>query len=286
MLKRNLKKKFVGNLNAFQRQMAKLEEGKYNFRVENNGNKRYIIYLDSDDLEISRHIYFGKKAQERFEGAHIIKEVKKDLLQRIASGEKPPKFVPNRKVVVFNKPQIISSIENDKGECVALDINSCYWNTAHHLGIISDTIYQKYMENPKKWKKGMVASIGALNKQTAVVEYREGKLITHYVNIEFGKLRPYYWAIINRVNMLMNEIVQECGDDFLMWLTDCVYVKKESEHKARQIMGSYGYSVSQMNATLLKVAPRAIHFRNDNKHLPTYVNYSERQDVGSQHYDC
>jgi hypothetical protein len=286
MAKRNLKKKFVGNLNAFQRQMVNLESGKYNFRVEYNGNKRHIIYLDENDLEISRHTYFGKKAEERFEGAHIVREVKKELLERIDAGEKPPKFVANRKVVVFNKPQIISLIENNEGRCVALDINSCYWNTAHELGIVSDRLYNKYMDNPKKWKKGMVASIGALNKKTAVVEFRQGKLQTHYMDIEFGKLRPYYWAVINRVNELMNDVVQECGDDFLMWLTDCVYVREESAKKARQVIGSYNYSVSKMKATMLKVAPRAIHFKNDKKHLPTYINYSERQDVSSELYDC
>lgn len=284
MPKKKSDRKHHGNLIAFQKQMRFLEDGGYDYRVEYSGHKRHIIYLDENLNEESRSTFFGKRAEDRFEGAHIVKEVKKEILEKIASGAKPPKFFPNRKVVVFNKSAIIDTIHQNDGKCVAMDINSCYWNTAHHLGFISDRLYNKYISDSKKWKKGMVASIGALNKKTATVEFREGKIETHYMNIEYGKLRPYYWAVINRVNDVMNDVIKACGDDFLMWLTDCVYVNENSADKARLAIGTYGYDLSEMNATMLKAAPKAIHFKNDKKHLPTYVNYAERLDVGSDFY--
>jgi hypothetical protein len=82
----------------------------------------------------------------------------------------------------------------------------------------------------------------------------------------------------------MNKVSDECGDDFLMWLTDCVYVKKESEQKARRIIELWGYELKQMNAKFISVTPNTIRFKNDKKHLPTYINYSELQDIGSNLY--
>ena len=278
-------KRNVGNLMAFQNQMKTLQEGEYDYHVEYSGNKRRIIYLDGNLQPRSISTYFGKSAEERFQGAHIVKEVKRELLQRIDAGEKPPKFIPRTNVVSFNKPQIIDTIDNLDGKCIAMDINSCYWVTANLLGIVSDRLFEKYMENPKKWKKGLVSSIGALNKKTATCEFKEGKIQTHYMGIEFGQLRPYYWAVINRVHDVMNAVIAECGDDYLMWLTDCVYVKAKSEDTARQVMGSYGYDVSKMNALMISVNKSAIHFRNDKKDLPTYINYSERQDISSDFYN-
>lgn len=280
-------KRHKGDLNAFHRQLKRLEEGGYSFRVEYNGSTRHIVYLDEKtNEEYSRHTYIGNRAGKRFVGAHIVKEVKTQLLARINNGERPPKFKTNTKVVSYSTRSIKECIKENKGNCVALDIKSCYWETAQQLGIISYELYDKYIDESSKWKQGMVSSIGALNKQTATLVYSDGKIATQYMDITFGKTRPYYWAVINRVQDLMLELIEELDDDYLMWLTDCVYVKKTAENKARDIIHANGYETKKMNAKMVKVENRAIWFQNDQKSKPTYISYSQSQDVNFPQYKC
>lgn len=281
MAKKNSHK---GNLDAYNRQVKRLEQGGYDFFVEYNGQMRTIVYLDERGAEESRSVYYGSRVGDRFEGAHIVLEVKRALIKRVESGEKPPLFKSDSSVVCFNKFGILKCIEQQEGQCIAFDINSCYWVTAHAIGVISDDLFNKYMNDREKWKKGMVASIGALNKKTATLEYRNGRVFTHFMSRQYGMTRPYYWAIINRVTYLMNEITEKLGDSFLMWLTDCVYVQSSKADEAFEIINSWGYDMKPMDARTLQITENAVHFKNDKKLLPTYVNYSNTQDIGSAGY--
>lgn len=276
---------YRGNLDAYNRQIKRLEEGGYDFFVEYNGQMRTIVYMSEKGVEESRSVYYGSRVGDRFEGAHIVLEVKRALLKRIMNGEKPPRFKEKSSVVSFNKIGILKCIEQKEGKCIAFDINSCYWVTALLLGVISEELFEKYIKDRTKWKKGMVASIGALNKKTAKLDYRNGKVHTHVPNPEHGKLRPYYWAIINRVTYLMDEIASKLGNSFYMWLTDCVYLELEKADEAIEIIASWGYEVKYLDATLLDVTQNAIHFKNEKKSLPTYVNYNKSQDIGSPSYN-
>jgi hypothetical protein len=278
------KKEYRGNLDAYNLQIKRLEKGGYDFFVEYNGQMRTIIYLDEKGIEQSRSVYYGRRVGDKFEGAHIVLEVKRPLLKRIISGEKPPFFKSESSVISFNRKAIHNCIEQNEGNCLAFDINSCYWVTAKLVGVITEDLFCKYMKERAKWKKGMVASIGALNKKTATLEYRNGKVKTHFMNSEHGMTRPYYWAIINRVSYLMNEVASKLGDSFYMWLTDCMYIREEKAEEAIEIITSWGYEVKSMEATLLKITENTVHFKNEKKSLPTYVNYSKRQDVGSEFF--
>tara|TARA_R110000751_G_scaffold242231_1_gene342647 strand:- start:6748 stop:7608 length:861 start_codon:yes stop_codon:yes gene_type:complete len=279
--------RYSGDLIQFKNLIKRLEEDEYNFRVEYSGRTRRVIHLDDNKNEVCRDNFFGIRGQSRFKGAHIVKEVKRELLKRIDLGEKRPQFMSDTSVVSFNKAQIKDVIDTNEGKCIAIDIKSCYWVTAYQLGVISKPLFDKYMSERQIWKQGMVASIGALNKKTATLEYSNGEISTHYMGIEFGKLRPYYWQIINRVNAVMNHLIDDLGDEFLMWLTDCVYVKEDSANVAIGILDFWNYDFTKMNAKMIKSpSPSQVWFKNDKKHLPTYINHSYLQDISNPLYKC
>jgi hypothetical protein len=103
-----------------------------------------------------------------------------------------------------------------------IDINAAYWDTALKLGIINDKLYKKGL---KMHKKTRLAALGSLAKRTKVFSF-DGKSMPRKPEDEKTKDTEYLWfKICEKLGETMYRAEQACGDDFLFYWVDGIYVR-------------------------------------------------------------
>ena len=133
-------------------------------------------------------------------------------------------------------------------------------------------------------------SIEIVEKDGEVIPSNTGLISTNHPlwNIQFGKgkgliklnkdddLRPYYWAIINEVNRIMDETIKLLPKDhFMMWLTDCVYFKKESKNIIETYFNSIGYEYKENTCLITGVERNRVFWVNNKTGEEKYIFYSQ-----------
>ena len=212
--------------------MSKQKANKNNFEVVSSGLSKSLI-LDSG----IKFNFFPNNKDSRVEGVHFVNMVRRSIDKYIEENGIVDKVDENPQVQTFNSDGI--SLAGDNDVC-CLDLNSCYWRTANILGYIDDKLYKKGVESGLK--KGLLISIGALNKLKHIDKYENGKKVSTRIDEDY-KIRysPFYWNIIKRVRDLMMTVYEQLGDDFYMWLTDCAFIKPDSYDKVEKIFNDAGY---------------------------------------------
>ena len=243
------------------------------------GMTRIIYYHDADGNVTSKNIYYGHKGMPRMEGVELVNLLRKELRKRIENGEKAPKYTQGSSVLGFHIPNL-KRISEAKEEIIEIDMNACYWTTAYRLGFISDELFQKGWKKRRTAKIGLLAAIGSLNKKTYTEDFSFGKSGGIERCAKDDMFRPYYWAVITEVNRIMHESIKKIPPHhFMMWLTDCIYLKKESAPLVKDYFKELGYEFKQHTSHIDAVSDRTIkwtcHKDNSNK----YVFYSDRERI-------
>lgn len=252
----------IGRIEDFHKQLEFLKEMEITFSVEMSGVTRKIQYHDGDGNVNHEEVYFGFEGQKKMEGLELVRMVRREILERIKNGETPPKYRPHTQVLAFHENNL-SQASEEQEIVSAIDLNACYWMTAHKLGFISDKLFQKGWVKRRQAKMGLVTSIGSLNKRTFTEKFQFGKSGGVKKTNRDDNLRPYYWAIINEVNRIMNHTISSLPEnDFLMWLTDCVYVRQSSIDKAQSVFSDLGYEFKTSDARIEKVEDFTVEWRN------------------------
>ena len=89
---------------------------------------------------------------------------------------------------------------------------------------------------------GLLVSIGFLNKKPHITEYKNGMETSNYLDESIHqKYSPFYWNIIGHTRDLYCAIYDAIGEDFYMWITDCVFFKLEHRYLVEQIITEWGY---------------------------------------------
>jgi hypothetical protein len=264
----------IGYIEDFEKKLSSLVKSGVSFRIEMSGMTRVIHFLDAYGNTTNKSIYFGHKHTKRMEGLELVTGVRSELKKRIQDGEKAPSFVKGTKVVAFHIPNLVSASESEK-PIAELDINACYWTTAHKLGFISDELFEKGWKKRRTAKIGLLTAIGSLNKSTYIENFGFGKSEGIEKTKKDDEYRPYYWAVINEVNNLMNKAINAIPEkDFLMWLTDCIYLKKESADLIKKFFDDYGYEYKECESTIEKVDAKRVHWVNHKTGESKYIFYS------------
>ena len=252
----------TGRIEDFFKQLEHLKEMEISFSVEMSGVTRKIQYHDAKGAITHEEVYFGFEGQKKMEGLEFVRMVRREILERIERGEKPPKSKAHTQVLAFHENNLIDV--SKKGETVvAIDLNACYWNTAYKLGFLSEPLFKKGWKKRREAKLGLVSSIGSLNKRTFSEKFEFGVSNGVQKTNKDDNLRPYYWAVINEVNRIMNHTIAELPkNDFLMWLTDCVYVRKPSVEKAQSVFTELGYEYKMSEARIEKVDDNCVFWTN------------------------
>lgn len=110
-------------------------------------------------------------------------------------------------------------------DLIYIDINGAYWQTAHHLGIISDALYIKGLEVNKIVR---LAALGSLAKTKDVWKY-DGKDLKKAETIRSSDTENLWFAICKRVSDVMVEVVNSIGDDFIFYWVDGIYIRDKSK---------------------------------------------------------
>lgn len=222
-----------GNLQAFNTFIQKHRSNKSKFKITSSGLSR-VVEFDSG----LKFRFFGQGATSNntIKGVYFVNMVKNSVDKYIEKYG----IAPVREKVIAQTFNVegISKVLNKPVAC--LDLNLCYWRTAYLLGYIDDSLYKKGLDSGHK--RGMLVSIGALNKNPLIQHFEDGKEVTKSFDTELhGKYSPFYWQIIGKVNDLMMEVYRELGDDFYMWLTDCAFIANDRIGDVVKIFEKYGF---------------------------------------------
>jgi hypothetical protein len=170
-----------------------------------------------------------------------------DLEKRLESGEYKKVYendvIPE--TVLFNTPVIQRSIE-DNLQCVAIDINNCYWEAAHNLGIIGDKLHKQGYNKVEAYKKGRRAAIGSFNAEKVTERYVNGKKVWETPLSE--RHRPYNFARVHIISHVFDMAVDICSiipDALVMFLTDCFFVHPDYEQYIFDELKKRGYSAKK-----------------------------------------
>tara|TARA_R110000764_G_scaffold32_2_gene135 strand:+ start:227 stop:1108 length:882 start_codon:yes stop_codon:yes gene_type:complete len=263
-----------GYLNRFETDLNKLQNNKTNFQVVSSGLTRKIIFNQKEDK--SKRLYFGHQKSDILPGVHMVNAVRRNIDNYIESGKPIPKLEYRPKLVLYNFMEIEKAInKNPRDLTNAIDINACYFKTAYNLGFINEDLYKKGWEKRKENKLGLLASIGSLNKHETIETYKNGKLKTTDTNWEYkNKYSPFYWAIINKVAEVMMEIAHALGENFYMWLTDCVYVDRDKKKIATDILDKYGYDYKSFYIEFTDLRGRQLNWYDFKANEEKYINHN------------
>jgi len=264
-----------GYIQDFENKLESLKKSGVSFRVEISGMTRVIHFLDAFGNTTNKDVYFGFKGIKRMDGLELVTGVRHEIRKRIKEGEKPPKFTIGTKVLLFHKPNL-QAVAEEAVDIAEIDLNACYWTTAYQLGFISDKLFAKGWAKRRQAKIGLLTAIGSLNKGTYIENYEFGKGRGIEKTNKDDELRPYYWAVINKVHELMNEAVNSIPEkDFCMWLTDCIYLRRESAESIKEFFDIKGYDYKECKSRILKVEDRKVHWVNKKTGETKYVFFSE-----------
>lgn len=264
-----------GHIEDFEKKVAFLKKTGADFKVEMSGMTRTILYLDAYGNVSHKGVYFGHRDTERMQGLELVTMVRRELKKRIDSGEKAPPHSVGTKVVAFHVPNCQNAVET--GETLTeIDLNACYWSTAYKLGFISPELFEKGWAKRRQAKIGLLAAIGSLNKKTYTENYSFGQS----EGIERAKkddaFRPYYWAIINEVNNVMHDSIAKVPKHhFMMWLTDCIYVREESTSIIQEFFSELGYEFKTNSCHFSKVEKNRVYWVNHKTGEEKYVFFSK-----------
>lgn len=259
---------------------------KDNFDYTSAGSINTIIFDNKEFISVDVEEAGGR-------GHHLNKRYKKDINNWIVeNGEAMQQYPPDYKEQLFN----LSAIEKCIGRpVVAIDINDCYWKTSLKLGYITEETYIIGLKK-KEWKTGRNACIGSLRKTKTIVPYVAGKP-QYKLKRPIKSPKEYGWIrnhIIGFIYQMFFRLYEELGDNFYMFLTDCIFTDYKSKRYVEKFFADYGYKVKSKPVEFLSVdrkekkiswydfeAPRRNHQGiTVGKGVEKYYLYANRQLIG------
>jgi hypothetical protein len=198
--------------------------------------------------------YIGVDVKEMAgKGYHLSQVLQRDIDLWVASNRAT--LTPNNTEhleQMFN----LSAIEKSVGKIgVAIDLDDCYWNTTHRLGYIR---YKTFIAGlrKKQWKTGRNAAIGALAKRKYVVPFFMGKPQFQNRKEPIDSPDEYRWIrndIIGSIYNLFYGLYELIGDEFYMFLTDCVFTSYEARPIVEKYFADHGYKFKSKPIEFLRV---------------------------------
>lgn len=257
----------AGNLEAFDKRITYYKDRNATFVVRSGGLSRRI------QLEGSSKVFrfFGHPNSSFVDGSWFAPMVRKSIDNYIAQ---------NGQIETFDKPDIqqfdISRIRHNFHRPVAaVDINNCHWTTAYLLGFIPKKLYERGVASGKK--KGLLVSIGSLNKLERLDYFEGGRLVrTEYDHETHAKYSPFYWAIIGRVRDVMMETYMKHEESFYMWLTDCAFVEPFAANELMRDFERLGYRGKKYEIDFTEVSSNKVYWYEPKSNTTKAIAYLNR----------
>lgn len=215
------------------------------------------------------HLYSIKKATgeifRRFDyvfdtspvdGINIVHRTFNNVLSRIESGEYVPKNTDSDRTAIkttfFNDSEVMqvqSPIRDFALDVVAVDINSCYFNTLFQLGAIDEACYKAGFKKKEAYKKARNIAVGSLNR-TGLIREWDGVSEYETTGLERRNTAVVRLDVIDTVYNRSLEIARELESDFLFFLTDCFFIRPEGLEKLKTLLDKHLYTYKVENIRL------------------------------------
>ena len=219
------------------------------FRLETSGSTRTMHFPLGSEYKFS---------SSHYKGMHLVNVVKMDIEKSIKAGTLvlPENHVELKekklRTICFNEKALTSFVGK---KLLSVDINSCYFNTAHNLKIITDRAYDLGFKKDKEYKHARNISIGCLGKKSRVLHYFNGKIIKDETTT--SENAAFRLQIINHVFSVALKVISKVEKGFAFFLTDCFFILPEYKEKLDQALLQYGYVTKQDEIIITKVFKRS-----------------------------
>jgi len=251
--------------------------------ILNQEDFTYYMAGSSDRIKWGEKI-FTCRSEGSFvdKGFHLSKIVKQDVDYWITNNWHD-KLVERQSVDRMQQLVNLEAVEKAIKEddyVTSIDLDGCYWETAYKMGFIS---FRTYIMGSKKeeWKVGRNASIGSLSKREIIIPYKNGAPdnANRYIS-ESSKERQWVRnAIIGHVFDMFAELYCSIPDDFLVYLTDCVFI---NNRKFRYVLDffhkkGYEFKIKTVQLTELDKKTGSVSWKELAKDKSKYFVFSRHQ---------
>ncbi len=173
-------------------------------------------------------------------------------------------YNPEKKVLYFKyNPRLKPG--DTVNDCINIDIDSAYWNTAHYFNLISDDIYNRGLQHRKQVR---LSAIGSLAKKKRVYQYDGIK--QRLVNIQKNENTFFLWDLIcDHIGEVMGNIQKQCKNDFIFFWVDGIYVKKGAQKKVESLLKKEGFNCKSERLKSIEITERNtfVHLINPKKRI-------------------
>lgn len=205
------------------------------FYTRGKGTTESLFHGDQEYrfVELDQHV--GK-------GHHLSRIVVKDVDKWLSEhAHELPAYQKDYKEQMFN----VDAIEHVIGvPSVAIDINDCYWRMMRLKGYTTERTYIMGLRE-KRWKRGRNASIGALASPFLEWHYKKGKALPCFNQKPYVPApEPYQHIrnhIIGDVYRMFYGLFKLLGDNFYMFLTDCVFTDYDKLKEVKRYFAHHGF---------------------------------------------
>jgi hypothetical protein len=189
--------------------IIQLKKDKKNFVLKTTNSS--IILKYNNNTFVQTFPFFKNKH------LYLFAAIKKEIMQNIKDKNIHIEKIQYRDILYFLfSPALLRSnyIYDNVAE---FDISKAYITTAHNLGLLSDSFFNKMCELPKRIRLVILGSIATV---LVVQEFKEGKVLT--TEIKNNELLSNVWRLICKTTgEAMQQLINLSG--FLFFWVDGVY---------------------------------------------------------------
>jgi hypothetical protein len=174
-----------------------------------------------------QYMYCGDGGMPFWE-LNLQKQIKKHILTAIENGVELTQTLTSKDVSYYRFSEESQNMSEGEclGECVEFDIDKAYYRCAFNLGFMDRNFYNKCVGLKKKVRLRLIGSIATKRR---IFNYENGKIQGIPDIIENPVLRNAWFHIVDRIGKCMDDFAQMCGDRFVMYWVDGIYLKGKAE---------------------------------------------------------
>lgn len=257
-----------------------------NLYLKNRVSFRFIVQNDTISVESKSGSYTTRNADYTIPEINFIKAVKQHIKKNNLAEPFRDQYAGGKKskhIMYFRyHPKLKPGMKFT--DVVNIDITAAYWETAWQFGLLREDLYKHGKTYEKAVKQGLkektiwqqsregkiirkqvrLAAIGSLAKKQRIYEYNGETKKQKLVEVRRSDATEFLWdAICDHVGTVLMDIAKACGDDFIFFWVDGIYVKKGSEKKVCSMFKKYGYDYKINKISAIEVDARNIHVKLD-----------------------
>lgn len=226
------------------------------YRIVEYSSRAHLYSIKKETGEIFRRFDYVFETSQ-IDGIGIVHRTFNNVLSRMESGEYVPKNTDTDRTSVktsfFNDSEVMhvqSPIRDVARDIVAVDINSCYFNTLFQLGAIDEACYKAGFKKKEAYKLARNIAVGSLNR-TGLIREWDGVSEYETTGLERRNTAVVRLDVIDTVYNRSLEIAKELKSDFLFFLTDCFFIRPSGLEKLKTLLDSYLYTYKVENIQIL-----------------------------------